>query len=427
MHGAHSLQALAEILGRMVDNSVTIETANHQLLAFSAMEGPLDRVREETILRRRGHAEAVAWATREGYVVQIRTAEGPVRIPAHPTLDLSGRLAMRVAAEGEVLAIIWVMETARPLTEKDEEVIRQAADAAAAILVLEREMAQREAELRTEFLEDIVQGRITNPESIRTLARGLGWDIDRFQQAMVVTIDHLEAFRLRHAGQAGRGPQRTRERLTELVQLETLAVDPEAVVAPRRTGVLVLFASGDAEEDDRKTAALRLADRIVRRVDALIPDVTVTVGIGRGFSSFEQVAGTVRQAELASQLGATLWGGNRATHYSDLGIHRALVALQQHEEMITPPLQRILDHDARHHSDYVHTLRVYFACMGRLRAAAEELRIHRNTLEYRMRRIEELAGVSLDDPDNRLALELGIRLLELKESVENHEKPRSHS
>ncbi|HVA89521.1 MAG TPA: helix-turn-helix domain-containing protein, partial [Chloroflexota bacterium] len=48
---------------------------------------------------------------------------------------------------------------------------------------------------------------------------------------------------------------------------------------------------------------------------------------------------------------------------------------------------------------------------------AAELGIHRNTLEYRMGRIQELAGTDLDHPDNRLALELGIQLLKLRQGM----------
>jgi DNA-binding PucR family transcriptional regulator len=77
----------------------------------------------------------------------------------------------------------------------------------------------------------------------------------------------------------------------------------------------------------------------------------------------------------------------------------------------------VIEHDERHGSEYVQTLAVYLACMGRLRVAAEQLNIHRNTLEYRMRRIEEVAGIRLDDPNSRLAIELGIRLLEMKRTT----------
>ena len=48
-----------------------------------------------------------------------------------------------------------------------------------------------------------------------------------------------------------------------------------------------------------------------------------------------------------------------------------------------------------------------------LSRTANVLGIHRNTLEYRVARIAQLAEIDLENADNRLALELGIRLLEL--------------
>jgi DNA-binding PucR family transcriptional regulator len=45
--------------------------------------------------------------------------------------------------------------------------------------------------------------------------------------------------------------------------------------------------------------------------------------------------------------------------------------------------------------------------------AAERLHVHRNTFRYRLRRIEELAGIDLDDPDERLVAELQLRWLGL--------------
>ena len=125
------------------------------------------------------------------------------------------------------------------------------------------------------------------------------------------------------------------------------------------------------------------------------------------------MAESVRQAELAVDLSRTLNGNNLAVHYDDLGIHRILYSLRRTEGVITPALQRIVDHDADQGTDYTRTLGVYLKHMGRLPQASKELNIHRNTLEYRMSRITELAVVDLHDPDARLALELGIRVLRL--------------
>ncbi|HVC82367.1 MAG TPA: helix-turn-helix domain-containing protein [Chloroflexota bacterium] len=414
---ADSLQALAETLGHQVGNSITIETPQHDLLAFSATNFPVDRVREETILRRHGSAvNVLSWLARDGYLAAVVKSDQPVRVPAKPEMEFSGRVVARAAADDEVLALIWVTESVRPLGSADFTAIQQAAEAAAAILLRQREVARKQAAMRAEFLEDVIHGRIMAPETMRALARNLDWDIDRVRQALVVAIDHFETFRLRQAEEGGRHLARARERLAEIARLAVMAVDPSAVVGQRSAGLVVLC-NTTADAPARKLAALRLADRIVQRVAESIPDMTVTVGIGRDFPSFEHVAESFRQAELAGRLGASLWGGNRAIHYDDLGVHRLLFAMREQEEMITPALARLLAHDTQHKTEYVRTLTAYFGSMGRLRTAAAELGIHRNTLEYRMGRIQELAGTDLDHPDNRLALELGIQLLKLRQGM----------
>ena len=45
--------------------------------------------------------------------------------------------------------------------------------------------------------------------------------------------------------------------------------------------------------------------------------------------------------------------------------------------------------------------------------AARRLRLHRNTLRYRLQRIEARSGISLDDPVQRFTVELQVRLLAL--------------
>jgi DNA-binding PucR family transcriptional regulator len=417
LHTADTLQTLAETLAHLVGNAVTVETAKHELLAFTPTRADVDPVRRATILHRHGLPHILAWLEGDGWMTRIRRSDRPVKVAANPAFDFSGRVAMRIAGEDEMLGVIWVTDTARALGERDYEVIQQAADVAAAILSRQRAAQQQETGLRAEFLEDVVRGRITSPDSLRALARGLGWNIDRLQQALVVSIDDFERFAVQAAGRAGSGTQRVRNRLAEVVRLEALAIDPDAIIGPRSTGIVVLLDTGHADGERRKEAAIRLAERIVKRAAVLIADMTVTVGVGRDFPSFEHMTESFRQAELAATLGASLWGGNRAVHYDDLGVHRVLFALREDEEMTTPALRRLVEHDQRRGTSYVQTLATYFACMGRLSAAAEQLGIHRNTLEYRMGRIEELAGVSIDDPNNRLALELGIRLHQLQQST----------
>jgi sugar diacid utilization regulator len=356
----------------------------------------------------------MSWLKREGYWNSMRRSLEPVRIPAAPELDFAGRLTMRIAVDDEPLAAIWVADTIRSLDESDLDIIKEGANTAAHILLRQQAVLQKETELRVGFLEDMVQGRIASPENLRTVAHSLGWPIERLQQALVVTIDDFEDFVVRQAGRSSRRIQEVREKLTQVVRIEAQTLDAEAIVGPLSVGVVVLFGTDQPDATRRKGAAIRLADRIVRRVASTIPGMTVTVGIGNDFASFEHVAECFRQAHLAARLGTSIWTGNRAVHYDDLGIHRVLYAMREDEGAIPQSLQRIIDHDREHNTDFVPTVATYLGTRCRLRAAAEQLHIHRNTLQYRLRRIEELAGISFDDRDNRVALEIGLMVLEMR-------------
>jgi DNA-binding PucR family transcriptional regulator len=67
-------------------------------------------------------------------------------------------------------------------------------------------------------------------------------------------------------------------------------------------------------------------------------------------------------------------------------------------------------HDTRHGGDLLPTLLAYLRHGGAAGDAAADLGIHRNTLAYRLRRIEELCGRSPLDPAQHLSLHLAALL-----------------
>ena len=76
----------------------------------------------------------------------------------------------------------------------------------------------------------------------------------------------------------------------------------------------------------------------------------------------------------------------------------------------------LLDHDRERRADLVRTLRVYFSEGANASAAADRLFLHRNSMIYRLARIEELTGLDLKDPRANLALQLGLLSLERGEA-----------
>lgn len=71
-------------------------------------------------------------------------------------------------------------------------------------------------------------------------------------------------------------------------------------------------------------------------------------------------------------------------------------------------VEPLLAYDRERRSDLVRTLRVYFAAGANASEAADRLFLHRNSLLYRLARIEKLTSLDLKEPRARLALQLGL-------------------
>ena len=69
-------------------------------------------------------------------------------------------------------------------------------------------------------------------------------------------------------------------------------------------------------------------------------------------------------------------------------------------------------HDAQTGSDLMRTLEV-FAAYGEASQTARVLRTHRNTVLNRVQRIQELVGVDIRDPEQRLSLHVALRARDL--------------
>jgi sugar diacid utilization regulator len=172
--------------------------------------------------------------------------------------------------------------------------------------------------------------------------------------------------------------------------------------------VYVLVASRG--EADRAELRRITGDCLERARQAI--GIGVRAGIGAHVATVDDIAGTRRGADQCLELGAP---DQAVTMFEE--VHgRALVAdvrrfLAERPVALSRELRLLLEHDRAHASDYAATLRAFFDAVGETGVAAARLHVHPNTLRYRLRRIVEITGADLGDPEARLALELQLRAL----------------
>jgi DNA-binding PucR family transcriptional regulator len=89
---------------------------------------------------------------------------------------------------------------------------------------------------------------------------------------------------------------------------------------------------------------------------------------------------------------------------------RDLAATDPH--LTEGPLSTLVEHDGSKDSSYLETLRAYLVAFGDVTVAAASLNVHPNTFRYRLRRLVDISGIDLDDPEQRLVAELQLHFLD---------------
>jgi DNA-binding PucR family transcriptional regulator len=77
----------------------------------------------------------------------------------------------------------------------------------------------------------------------------------------------------------------------------------------------------------------------------------------------------------------------------------------------------LLDYDRAHKTDLVATVGRYLECGGNYDATARAMALGRTTVRYRLRRIRQLSGLDLSEPDVRFNLQLATRVLDSRKAI----------
>src|SRR3954452_3518509 len=123
------LQEIVDTLSLSLGRPVLIDDSELRPLAYSTQFGELDHVRTASILGRLAPDEARVALFAEG----IRTAAGPVHIPARPEIGMRARGCVPLVGAGRRLVYLWLSEAPPVSTEELRLALAAAAEAAALV------------------------------------------------------------------------------------------------------------------------------------------------------------------------------------------------------------------------------------------------------------------------------------------------------
>src|SRR5216684_2083552 len=317
------------------------------------------------------------------------------------------RITIPIQIRHEVVGYLSLIGNDGDLDYLERLILGQVAPILALEFARERERSEVESRYSAEALMDVLQGNYQQPDEMVARARLLGYDLATPQ---VVVIFELAA------DEPGYPQAQWGKRLRDELQRTwpSCWVSSEA----GRVTALLPVAEYDAHAEGEKAIFTRL-ERVKARVQQGNGSLSAyTGGIGRVARDLQAVPQSNREARQALEIGRRLFGDGQLHSFARLGIYRLLFHLYGHEELsgfYQETLGPLLESDSRSNSALIETLEGFFRCNGNLSEMARTMHFHRNTLLYRLGRIEELLGRSLEDPELRLSLQVALKIRHLQQ------------
>ncbi|TME16730.1 MAG: GAF domain-containing protein [Chloroflexi bacterium] len=290
----------------------------------------------------------------------------------------------------------------------DEDGRRRALEHGSTVLALElskeRAAAEVERRLRGDLVEELLAGGLDDAEAERLArqAERLGHRLPSRAWVIVIEPDDAES----EAEMSARGRQdRIHAGLADLANRRL-----GGALTLTRSASAVLMAPEDAAGD--LAAVERLAARAHEIVAPILRPGTASVGIGNLAESVGELARSHLEARQALRLSRRAGMRAKVTSYRSLGAFRLLLEVQSPDALrrfVQEVLGPLLKYEESRETPLLQTLETLAGTRWVRRAAARELGIHVNSMSYRVERIEEIAGLRLDEPETRVAVAIALR------------------
>jgi hypothetical protein len=365
---------------------VAIEDLSQHVLAYSNLEDQrIDPLRRRGILDRR-----VPVGPRDAELYRrVLATDGVVRFAQHG--EELPRAAIAIRAGTLPLGTVWAIEGERGLSRQAEQAILDGAQLAALHMLRARSAFDIDRFRRGELLRALLEASRPPEDSWSRL--GLT------PEQAVCLVGLAPAW----SPGADGGPLLTH--VAREVGRLAGALRPDAAVTTAARAVYVLVSGRDA-----RPAARRLAERLVQDVTRAL-EGSVHAGVSSERRGAHAITSLRHEVDQVLRVSA---GGMRpapVAAFEDVRSQVLLIGiadeLDRRPELRQPALAGL---PGGPRGELAGSVLAWLESGQSVAEAAARLHVHPNTLRYRLRRFSELAGLDLDDPDERLAVWLELRL-----------------
>ena len=413
---AETVTRISGLLGR----SVVVEDPVGRLISGAPRAREKNRLWGllEDLSLRASRASSVDETRRERRDRYARLPDGYLSVPVERWRVEDREFFWTPIGTGAPAGYLWVDLEGEALRPEDVVHLYWARRVLESELSKDRVRLETELGVRGDFVDDLINGHYGSVTLLLQRAGYLGADLANGALVLIVDIDDFARYLERRKPKEP-AIQELKRRLAEAVRMQTRQLFSNFLLGPRSDNVIVFLGSSeDTPPEDLPEKAQLLAKGVQRYVKGLLPDLTISVGIGRNKLDPALLPDAYSEAEVALEIGHRIHGPSSVSTFEGTGTYKLLFRVFQEnpEELVAfyeETLEPVVRYDSRYSTELVQTLVTYLGNDASTVKTASDLYAHRHTIRYRLDRVSELTGLDVDKSEDRERLTLGIKAMQL--------------
>ncbi len=389
LHRLFQSENLQELVNRgreLIVNPIILSDLTHRVLAISTepeLRDPKWREISETCVLPINHGiTSIYHQSMESHrpIMDVHAAEG------------MGILRVAISHSGQLIGFIEVPCYYAVPSQEDEDFICLLADIAC--LIMKRDMGYMDSpsNLREFFISDLMEGRLQDETLIRERFRFFNWKIPECFQIISIS------------GKKGTPAPNQEQMELHLSQLQKIFPSAITFAYGNRLKLLVPI------REDTISDGLFYNDII-----SYLQGHDLQGGISRSCDQLKKAAKCDEESNKALEMGQILKSDEVLFFYDKYSVYHALEVCAGQLDLMQfchSGIFTLAEYDRAHETALLETLHAYLYCGHNMADAAAKLFVHRNTLNTRLAKIDDLIHVDLKDSETSFHLMFSFHILE---------------
>ncbi|MBO1513270.1 PucR family transcriptional regulator [Metabacillus bambusae] len=398
-----SLSDINEIIDHIsngLKKPVILESDHFFLLAYNSYYvDHFDLANQQTIFSKKCPLNIFEKFVETGVIDQLKTIPTPFRIKEMKEIGLNQRVVVSAKFKETIMGYIWVQEIDENLTDEEMDFLFEVSFHVGKIIHKRNKIKQQKEEAIEHLFRKAINNGFKSEKELKWEATQLDIILPAIFSIMVVNAINAE--------------EELVEELKETIRSYLNLKDNTSHVVINQSNIVIIVGCYSLKYSPIE-AGLQIVDNLLTNFDEKRYS-NIYIGIGNEYqqlcslySSYEEALEVV---DIAEKLGTQ---ENVPYEYDKLGIFRYLDVINNKNKKcnyLNKNLQLLKAKDRESQTELLKTLEYFLVNNCKLKPTAEQMFIHPNTLNYRIRQITELTTIDFSDFNQKCQLYLDLMLM----------------